>query len=219
MEEQNRGRLFVISGPSGTGKGTICSELVRQGEASLSVSMTTRAPREHEEEGRSYFFTDKAGFRDVVQAGGFFEHAEVYGEFYGTPKGPVLEHLTAGRDVILEIDVNGAMQVRESMPEAVLVFIMPPSRAELKRRIESRGTETPERIEKRLERSEGEIASLGDYDYCVVNDDLNLAVLNVTEIIHAERAGETESVGRLKAPAAAEEIIRRYMEAGGKNVT
>ena len=213
----------MISGPSGTGKGTICSELVKQGEAMLSVSMTTRAPREHEEEGKSYFFVSKGRFTEVIKEEGFFEYADVYGEYYGTPKLPVMEQIEAGKDVILEIDVNGAMQVRKCMPEAVLVFIMPPSPEELKRRIESRGTETPERIAKRLERSEGEIAKLGEYDYCVVNDDLALAVQNVLDIMQAERTCDTAPVSRLKAGAGAEDIIKKYMEAGskagGENVT
>ena len=185
----------MVSGPSGTGKGTICAGLIASTKAVISVSMTTRAPREHEEEGRSYYFVDKERFEAVIAEGGLFEYAEVYGEYYGTPKAPVIEQLDRGMDVILEIDVNGAMQVRENMPEAILVFIMPPSLEELRRRIESRGTESPEHIARRLERSEGEIAQLGNYKYCVVNDDLATAIGSVAAIMRAEGLGAGGGAG------------------------
>ena len=213
MMGTKKGHLFVISGPSGTGKGTICGELIKPGQtfgAMLSISMTTREPRGHEEDGKNYYFVDKARFEEVIAEDGFFEHAEVYGEYYGTPKAPVIRQLEKGLDVILEIDVNGAMQVRKNLSEAVLVFIMPPSPEELKRRIESRGTETPERIAKRLERSEGEIGHLAAYDFCVVNDDLAIAINDVSAIMRAIREGDSEAVARLRVGASAAKIIESY---------
>jgi guanylate kinase len=185
MAEMMKGHLFVISGPSGTGKGAICSGLLADENTAISVSMTTRAPRDYEIEGVNYYFVNKEQFLETLAGNGFYEHAEIYGEYYGTPKNPVKDLLEKGMDVILEIDVKGAMQVREQMPEAVLVFILPPSPAELRRRIENRGTETAERIARRLERSDGEIARMGEYDYCVINDDLEKATRDVRMIITA----------------------------------
>ena len=177
----------MVSGPSGTGKGTICAALAEDPRILLSVSMTTRAPRGHEVEGKNYYFVDKARFEEIIAEGGFFEFAEIYGEFYGTPKAPVLEHIEKGGDAILEIDVDGATQIKECLPEAVLVFIMPPSPEELRRRIEARGTESPERIAVRLERADSEIAKMGGYQYCVVNDKLRTAIGDVAAIMRAEK--------------------------------
>ena len=219
----------MISGPSGSGKGTICAGLTAKTKAMLSVSMTTRAPREHEEEGKSYFFVDKERFREAIAEGGFFEYANVYGEYYGTPKAPVMAELEKGRDVILEIEVDGAMQVRDSMPDAVLIFVLPPSLAELRRRMENRGTETPERITRRLERVEKEIGQIGDYDYLVVNDDINSAIDDMLAIMRTERLYGTNRAtqfmmaedkatmrraGRLRVGADAEKIIERYRSEG-----
>jgi len=191
----------VISGPSGTGKGAICAGLVANQKVAVSVSMTTRQPRGHEVEGKSYYFVNKERFLEIQNEDGFIEHAEIYGEYYGTPKGPVEEQLDKGVDVILEIDVNGAMQVKETMPNAVFIFIMPPSPEELRRRIEKRGTETAERIACRLARSDSEIARLGEYDYCVINDKLDEAISDTEAIIKAER---------LKVGSGWEKIIERY---------
>jgi len=191
----------VISGPSGTGKGAICSGLLADENTAVSVSMTTRAPRDYEIEGENYYFVNKERFLEILSENGFYEHAEIYGEFYGTPKKPVEELLEKGLDVILEIDVNGGMQVREQMPEAVLIFIMPPSPEELRSRIEGRGTETKERIARRLERSSGEIDHLGEYDYCVINDDLEKAIQDVKVIMQAEK---------LRVGDDTEKIIRQY---------
>ena len=146
----NKGRLFVISGPSGTGKGTICKELIKDDKIRLSVSMTTRNPREGEVHGVSYYFAIKEEFLQIIEAGGFLEYAEVFGNYYGTPKMEVLELLENGIDVLLEIDVQGALQIKEVYPEAVLVFILPPSMEELRARLTGRGTETQDVVERRL---------------------------------------------------------------------
>ena len=220
--------MFVISGPSGTGKGAICAGIVASEKVAISVSMTTRGPRPHEIDGKNYYFVDKEYFGEALAEGGFFEYAEIYGEYYGTPKKPVLEMLEKGTDVILEIDVKGAKQIKENMPEAILVFIIPPSAEELRRRIEGRGTETAERIARRLERSDSEIAQVGNYDYCVVNDDLEKAIRDVSFIIRAERyyANDSEKLyeddlfmmdvlrraEELKVGDDREKIIKRYNE-------
>jgi len=201
MEGKRRGNLFVVSGPSGAGKGAICARLTSETNTMLSVSMTTRVPRENETEGLSYFFVDKERFRTILEGDGFIEHAEVYGEYYGTPKAPVTESLDEGRNVILEIEVHGAMQVKEHMPEAILVFILAPSLNELRNRIVSRGTETAEKVERRLERVDMEISQIGKYDYLIINDDLSRATGDMLAIMLAERLRVREDT---------EKIIKKY---------
>jgi len=172
MEVKGRhpGKLFVFSGPSGAGKGTICKKLLEENkELALSISMTTRAPRNGEVEGVSYFFTDKETFQKRIEAGELLEYAEVYGNYYGTPKGPVVDKLKKGIDVILEIDMQGALKVKENYPDGVFVFILPPSMAELRKRLTGRGTETEEAIELRLGETLKELSYIEKYDYCVVN--------------------------------------------------
>ena len=183
------GKLFIISGPSGTGKGTICKRLLAMDpEITLSVSVTTREPREGEVHGREYFFVGRSEYMEMLDRGGLLEHASVYGKtLYGTPREPVVRWLKQGRDVILEIDVQGAFQVRENYPECVLIFILPPSMEELRARIIGRGTETEETLAARLSEAEREIALSERYDYRVVNDDLDLATKSVYEIIVKER--------------------------------
>ena len=183
-----KGRLFIISGPSGVGKGTIVSELLRrQGDRlDLSVSATTREPREGEKDGISYFFLTEEEFLKRVENGGFLEHASVHGHFYGTPRPPVEEKLEQGHDVILEIDVQGAMQVKDNFSGGVFIFILPPSLKELRRRLIGRRTDTMEVIEKRLAKSLDEIREIHSYDYFVVNDDLDIAVAEVEAIVTAE---------------------------------
>ena len=150
---RKKGRLYVISGPSGTGKGTVCGELLKEIGNEFSVSMTTREPREGEVDGKDYYFVSREVFLEHIEAGNFLEHATVFDNLYGTPKDMVLNRLERGRNVILDIDVQGGLQVKKAMPEAVLIFILPPSLAELRRRLEGRGTETAEKIEKRLGQS------------------------------------------------------------------
>jgi guanylate kinase len=190
----NKGRLFVISGPSGTGKGTICKELIKDDKIRLSVSMTTRNPREGEVHGVSYYFAIKEEFLQKIEAGGFLEYAEVFGNYYGTPKMEVLELLEKGIDVLLEIDVQGALQIKEVYPEAVLVFILPPSMEELRARLTGRGTETQDVVERRLGEAAKEISYVKHYDYAVINDDLEEAIENVKTVIKASHFGVTQSI-------------------------
>ena len=204
FKEKHPGKLFVFSGPSGAGKGTICKRLLEENkELAISVSMTTRAPRNGEVEGVSYYFTDKETFRKCIEAGEFLEHAEVYGNYYGTPKGPVIEKLRNGIDVILEIDMQGALKVKENYPEGVFIFILPPSMSELRKRLTGRGTETEEAIELRLGETLKELSYIEKYDYCVVNGELEEAVARVKSIVVAEHS---------KVAFTAEELIASYKE-------
>lgn len=204
FKEKHPGKLFVFSGPSGAGKGTICKKLLEENkELALSISMTTRAPREGEVEGVSYYFTDKEAFKKRIEAGELLEHAEVYGNYYGTPKGPVIEKLEKGIDVILEIDMQGALKVKENYPDGVFVFILPPSMSELRKRLTGRGTETEEAIELRLGETLKELSYIEKYDYCVVNGELDEAVARVKSIVVAEHS---------KVAFTAEELIASYKE-------
>ncbi|MDF2892554.1 MAG: gmk [Clostridia bacterium] len=185
----SKGLLIIISGPSGAGKGTVCKELMslQLPELEVSVSATTRKPRPGEIEGISYFFKEKEEFVKMINQNEFIEYAQVYDNFYGTPRSYVQNKLESGKDVILEIDIQGAMQVKKNNPEGVFVFIMPPSFEELKHRIISRGTESQNDILKRLHEAYREVCSSRNYDYIVTNDDVKLAAEKVRSIITAEK--------------------------------
>ncbi|MBQ3508878.1 MAG: guanylate kinase [Peptococcaceae bacterium] len=189
QQETKRGTLVVLSGPSGTGKGTVCG-VVRNhlGDAvRYSISATTRKPRTGEEHGREYFFFTKEEFETLRDQNGFLEWAQVYDNYYGTPRAFVEEVLASGKDCILEIDPQGALQVRKATDEAVLVFIAPPSLEELRSRLTGRGTESAEEVEKRLSCAESELAYRDKYDYIIINDDVETAAAKMEAILLAEK--------------------------------
>lgn len=166
----NKGKLFVVSGSSGSGKGTVLAALFAMSDKfCYSVSATTRPPREGEKNGVNYFFVSREAFHEMIEKGEMLEYAEFCGNLYGTPKKFVIEQLAKGMNVILEIEVCGAMQIKEKIPEAVLIFITPPSFAELKKRLHDRGTETEEVVEERLKIALNEIKYAKEYDYIIVN--------------------------------------------------
>ena len=185
---KRKGILIVVSGFSGAGKGTLMKELLkRYDNYALSVSMTTRAPREGEVDGESYFFVDKETFERTIAEDGLIEYASYCGNYYGTPREYVEKCLQDGRDVILEIEIQGALKVKEKFPEALLLFVMPPDAAELKRRLEGRGTESPEVIRQRLTRASEEADGIEKYEYLIINDDLDECVREMNDIINAAR--------------------------------
>lgn len=181
------GLLLVISGPSGAGKGTICKALVDKNDFWLSVSATTRQPRQGEIHGENYYFMDRNDFLSRIEKNDFLEYAEVYGNFYGTPKSKVIEVLESGKDVILEIDIQGALKVKEAFPEGIFIFILPPSMEELKKRIINRGSETPESLMTRFKSAYKEINYVSKYSYAVVNDTVEEAARKIESIVIAER--------------------------------
>lgn len=183
---KHKGILIVVSGFSGAGKGTVMKELInRYPNYALSVSMTTRKPREGEQDGVSYFFVDKAKFEDMIAAEGLIEYAQYCENYYGTPRAYVEEQMDAGKDVILEIEIQGALKVKEKFPDALLVFIMPPSAQELKRRLTARGTETQKVIDARMARAAEEAEGIEAYDLLIVNDDLEECVEHMHSVIRA----------------------------------
>lgn len=191
---KRKGSLFIITGPSGAGKGSVLSRVLPSLEnVFLSVSATTREPRPGEEDGVNYYFISRERFDEMVERGELLEHAEYVGNCYGTPEGPVNRRLEDGQDVILEIEVQGALIVKEKRPDAVLVFIVPPSFDILERRLRNRGTEAEEVVEKRLQKARAECAHMGDYDFIVVNDLLDDAVRDLSAIITAERCRSSKN--------------------------
>lgn len=190
MKLNERGLLIVISGPSGVGKGTVRKALFAREKHNLeySVSMTTRTPRNGELDGIDYFFVNRDEFEKKINEGKLLEYAEFVGNYYGTPLDYVEHRLNDGKEVVLEIEVQGAMQVREKMPEAVFIFIVPPSRQALRDRITKRATEPEEIINKRMEKAEREFGMAHKYDYIVVNDNVENAADRIMAIIRAEHA-------------------------------
>jgi guanylate kinase len=189
-------KVFVITGPSGVGKGTLISRLLdRVPELELSVSATTRAPRDGEIEGRDYHFLDPAEFDRLVEEGAFLEHATYSGSRYGTLRSEVQERLQNGKSVVLEIELQGARQVRDAMPESVGVFVKPPHPDDLRRRLEERGTDDASAIDRRLRTAEEELAAEDEFRYVVVNDDVETAVSELERIVREELAGGVSRAG------------------------
>ena len=186
MKLMDKGILIVVSAPSGCGKGTILAEVLKNEKFFYSVSATTRSPRPGETDGVNYHFLSKEQFEGLIDRGGMLEYARYCDNYYGTPKDKVDEKLSEGKHVILEIEVQGAMQIREKCPEAVFVFIAPPSVETLRQRLLNRGTETPEVIEKRVSEAAHEISFAYRYDYVIVNDVLETAIDDFNSVIRAE---------------------------------
>lgn len=184
-----QGTLYIISAPSGAGKSSLLRALLDAtgDELALSVSHTTRAPRPGEVNGEDYHFIDTGTFRDMIDSGDFLEHAEVFDNFYGTSKGGVQAQLVAGQDVILEIDWQGARQVRELMPDSVGIFILPPSREALRERLQNRGQDETAIIERRMRDAISEMSHYNEYDYLIINDDFSLALDELASIVRCRR--------------------------------
>ena len=195
-----KGNLIVISSPSGGGKGTLIKEILKTvPDIGYSVSYTTRQMRAGEQDGRDYFFVEVAEFKRLIEAGEFLEYAEVHGNFYGTSIGKVEAETDLGRDVILEIDVQGASDVRVKIPEAVSIFILPPSFEVLRQRLVARKTEKREDLELRLENSYGEVRRFAEFEYIIINDDVSNAASNLQAVILAERMKRVRQIDTVRA--------------------
>lgn len=203
----DRGLLIVLSGPSGAGKGTICSRLrAEMPNLTYSVSMTTRQPRVGEVEGVNYFFRDKEEFEELLKEDAFLEYAKVYDNYYGTPKKHVMDLLDQGKSVLLEIDIQGAMQVKERYSDAIFIYIVPPSLMELSARLRGRATDSEEVIDKRLSLACSELALAHRYDYIVVNDDLDEATEKTASILRAESCKISRNKEKIQF------IYKQYMD-------
>lgn len=208
MKGMNKqGILVVVSGFSGAGKGTVMKRLLKKyGQYALSVSVTTRPPREGEQEGKDYFFRTREEFERLIAQDALIEYAAYVENYYGTPRAYVENMLSQGKDVILEIEIQGAMKIKKRIPDALLIFVTPPSMEELERRIRGRGTETPEQILSRLRRAGEEAEGMDAYDYLLVNDDLEECVEELHHIIcseHVKMARNSDQVESLKEGAKA----------------
>ena len=185
MSEQ--GILVVISGFSGAGKGTLLKAMMEKyHNYALSISATTRSPREGEQNGKEYFFVNRESFEKMIEEGQLIEYAQYVNNYYGTPRQYVFQQMADGKDVILEIEIQGALKIKEQFPEALLLFVMPPNAAELKKRLVGRGTESTEVIEARLHRAEEEAAGIDSYDYILINDNLEQCVEDMHQLIQAQ---------------------------------
>lgn len=217
-----RGNLFVMTGASGVGKGTIRGRLLEYHRMYYSISMTTRPPRLGERNGIDYYFVSRVEFESKIVQQGFLEWAQYVDDYYGTPREPVEQALDKGQDVLLEIEVQGALQVKQAMPEATLVFIVPPSLSELRRRLLVRGTDSLGKVNKRLRRAQEEILLADQFKYVLVNDQLDKAVSDFAAIIQAEgllqpRMGEALARALTLDPALErelDELVRQRLEAG-----
>lgn len=185
---RRHGTLFVVSAPSGAGKTSLCQELVaRLPDLRYSVSCTTRTPRPGEMESHHYHFIEEAVFRGMIKEGAFLEWAEVYGNLYGTPRAPIREWIAQGIDVLLDIDTQGALQIRRHEPEAVSIYILPPSLDVLRRRLEDRKGDSPDEIARRLKKAKDEVKHYHDYMHVIINDDFKFSVRQLEAIVLAER--------------------------------
>lgn len=198
---KRKGSLIVLSGFSGAGKGTVVKELIKQYGYQVSISATTRSPREGEVHGKDYYFKSKEEFEAMIEENGFIEWAKYVGNYYGTPRAFVEEALNQGKNVILEIEVQGAMNIKEQYPDAILMFIAPPSAEILRERLIGRGTEDMETIEKRLNRAKEEVNDMEQYDYLVINDKLDECVEEIHQIVLKESCrmkGQTDFIHTMK---------------------
>ncbi len=184
---KRRGKVFVVSGPSGVGKGSLVKEVMKLRQMHLSISYTSREPRHNEEKSKNYHFISKDEFKRMLSENAFAEHAKVYGNYYGTPKAELEEILSSGRDVLLEIEMKGAGQIKKMGQDAVLIFILPPNLEVLAQRLRSRATETEEAVAQRLGATMAELKHLCDYDYFLVNRDLKKTAEELNAIIEAQR--------------------------------
>lgn len=201
---KRRGRIFVISGPSGVGKGTLVQETLKQRNLHLSISYTSREPRFNEEDAKSYHFISKEQFERMIQEGAFAEWAQVYGNYYGTPLSELEKYLAQGEDVLLEIEMLGAAQIKKLGQDAVLIFVLPPGLNQLEQRLIRRDTESGEAVAQRLSCTMNELKHLKDYDYYIVNHDIEESVRQLLAIIEAENHSVTDE-------------FLRYLETSGRN--
>lgn len=196
---KNKGVLAVVSGPSGVGKGTVCARLIEKYEGCfLSISATSRSPRGAEEDGVHYYFKSREEFEEMIKNDELLEHAQYVDKYYGTPKKPCMEHIDKGENVILEIEIQGGMKVKEKEPDTVMIFVVPPSMEELETRLRGRGTESEDLVLQRLARAKEELAEMGNYDYIVVNDTVEETADRIYSILEAESNKTSKIINEIK---------------------
>lgn len=218
IETKKRGILFVVSGPSGCGKGTIIKELLKKKKNLwLSVSCTSREMRDKEIDGKDYYFLSKEEFEAKIHHNEFLEYAEYSNNYYGTPKKYIEQHLNKGEDVVLEIEIIGALKIKKILPDTLFIFILPPSMDELKQRLENRETETKEKINQRFKRAYEEINSVNDYNYVVVNDEIENAVEKIEAILISEKC-RVDRIEKLDIDNKEEKIHESLVEKNDKDI-